>query len=176
VNVNNAIILDRNRDVEGAALAYEGLLEERVQGDILANLLALYWQATDFGFARELGLKNDFIERAEARLWDLLDNPVPSYRSIPEYYFWTRYIKWADLGEEFSPDECAALVQKYPDYREPIAFIFIASNGRELEAEARQLLDRYISNATVRSSYVASLISSVLRQKSAPVFRPLRPK
>lgn len=163
MNIGVAIRLDREGKLASAARAYEDLLEAHVKsGEVLANLLVLYWQATDFGFWTTKGLSPEFVDVAGRRLWTMLSWEDSSLVRLPEYLFWSRYIRWADLNEGFSFDECISIMREYPDYPEPAMFAYAASEGRQMKREAEQLLESCSTIGTVRANYVTSVLSSSL--------------
>ena len=163
-----ALEADRQGQIEKAAIEYESALANDAD-DLVStmNLMVLYWQSTDYGFSLAHQLLQPFIANAGTRLAELLKTAKQRFTERPEVRFWSKYIAWADLGDSFDPDECRALLDRYPDYLEPAMLLFSLSQGVEAEDIANDLLIRCRADNTTRSRYVISVIEGVLKRKNA---------
>ena len=70
--------------------------------DVYLNLSALYWQATEFGFAAGHRLSTTFMSHAARRVGPLLDEALNRFSGAAGPVFWKRYIEWIDLGQELT--------------------------------------------------------------------------
>ena len=166
MNITDAIALDRSGDVVQASSAYEQvLLTETTPSDALVNLIVLYWQSTDYGFSVSRSLPASFVERASARLHILLNNGDRQNLFRADFLFWRRYIGWADLGEAFDLDECRRIMRSDRNYLEPAMFIFSVSEGEECLEQAKILLEQCVSEGTIRSKYVESVIKGLMKRR-----------
>ena len=168
MSLEQAIASDRAGDIVAAADLYEQVLDRGgATLQALLNAIVLYWQATDPGLSAAKKLSAAFIDRASKRMTELLAQAERAFPESTEVAFWSRYIAWADLGEELSPNLCRELLRRDPACSVPAMFIFSQTNGAECEPEARGLLARCQQDQTARSRYVASVIAGVLKRTTA---------
>jgi hypothetical protein len=161
----DAVAADRKGELRLAASGYEQLLAAgETSLEILLNLAVLYWQATDTGMAAAKKLSPDFLATAGRRFPELLAEAQRRFPTSTEPRFWGRYIAWADLGESFGGDECRKLLREDPATLAPAMHLFAASEGKEAEAEALELLRQCEVEGTTRANYLASVIRGVLKR------------
>ena len=166
-----AIELDRAGDLPAAASAYEAcLIEGRELPEAMANLMALYFQSTDYGVWSGSGLDLAFVRHAGERLGQLIQDAEQDELRWSEVGFWARYIKWADWGEVFSIEECREFMRRDPANIEP-AFHLYALTG-EREADALRLLHPKGGLPTVRASYVSAVVQSAMDVRKGRGVRP----
>ena len=121
MTLSEALEADRQGQIEQAATRYELLLSEGPPTlVVLLNLAVLYWQATDPGLAAAKRLTPEFLARASSRFPELLTEAERSFPRNAEARFWRRYIRWADLGEPFSREECQQLLREDPSTLVPV--------------------------------------------------------
>jgi hypothetical protein len=167
MNLSDALAADRAGDVETAAGRYEEVL---AGGDrslrVMMNLALLYWQATDPGLAAARRLTSDFLATAGRRGAELLDEAGRQFPQSTAARFWKRYIAWADLGELFGIEECRQLLREDPAVLIPAMYVFAASQGRDMQTEAHELLRQCREDGTTGARYVVSVIEGVMRRSS----------
>jgi hypothetical protein len=162
---DDAIAADRDGRLLNAADLYEKVLEREGRSlEIFLNLAVLYWQVSDFGFWAEKGLPEKFVKHAGVRLYDLLDAEFNAYRKCEEARFWKKYILWADLGEEFSAEECEDMLRNDQCAVSPVMFLFAESKGKHYREQAMELLAQCQVECTTRARYVQSVIEGVLKR------------
>lgn len=165
MSLSDAIASDRAGDMAAAAAAYEEALAtgERSLSAFL-NLAILYWQATDFGISANNKLEQRLITHAGARFPILLAEAQRAFPQSAEPEFWRRYIRWADLGEEFPVDACRELLQRDPTTLVPAMHQFSLTQGREGHDQALELLRQAREDGTARGRYVTSVVEGVLKR------------
>lgn len=175
MTLDDALAADCDGRVREAAAAYESvLLSAPVDLTALVNLTVLYWQATDFGYSASRHLDVEFVAEAAKRIPELLTMAHERCTGRPEIEFWTKYIRWIDLGEPFDSEDCRQLLNRYPEYLEPAVVLFLRTGGAESEAETMRLLESCSRNPTTRCRYIASVIEGVLtRNKGRYARAPL---
>jgi hypothetical protein len=167
MSLSNAIAADRAGNLEMAAAAYEASLaagEKNLAGFL--NLAVLYWQATDFGLSTARKLDPQFVGHAGRRFPLVLAEAHRVFPESTEVQFWKKYIPWADLGEEFSLDECRGLFLRDPAALVPAMHLFVQTNGGMYRNEALELLRQCHHEGTTRGRYVASVVEGVLKRAS----------
>lgn len=165
MSLAEALTLDRGSDLEAAASAYEEVLSSGdVSELVLLNLALLYWQATDPGLAAARRIEPDFMAIASRRCPELLDEAERRFPRSTAVRFWRRYIDWADLGQPFAREDCAALLREDPSELVPALYLFTSSHGAEAGDEARRLLVRARQDGTTGARYVASVLEGVMRR------------
>ena len=156
-----ALKFEADGDWAAACSAYEQALAAGGNDpDGYVNLLVLYWQRAEYGFAAAAGLDARSVAEAGERWSAMLRQPPGWAAETAPYRFWSRYIRWAEFGETFEVEECIDLLQREPGYTEPAFFVFSASGGRRYGDEARAVLRRTRSDPSVRAKYVRSVIES----------------
>lgn len=162
----DAIAADRAGRLEAAAAAYEAILagDERSLVARL-NLALLYWQATDFGLSTAHTLDPTFVAHAGERYPMLLVEAHQSFPESTEVQFWRKYIPWADLGEEFSLDECRELLQRDPTKLVPAMYLFGKAQDGTYQDEALELLRQCQREPTTGNRYIGSVVEGVLKRK-----------
>jgi hypothetical protein len=160
-----AIAADRAGRIETAAAAYEAVLArgERPLPTIL-NLAILYWQSTDYGMSAANKLAPTFVALAGKRFPELLAEAQRSFPLSVEAEFWSKYIRWADSGEDFSAEECTQLLRRDPMTLVPAMHLFASTQGQEGHDEALELLRQSREEGTTRGRYIASVVEGVLRR------------
>lgn len=169
MSLADAIRADREGRLEEAATLYEAALaagESTLQGFL--NLALLYWQATDYGLSTAKGLNPSFVAQAGQRFRELLSEGGKAYPQSTEIRFWLKYIPWADLGQEFPPEECRRLLLDDPSVLTPVLYLFNPSQGEEFRAEAIELLGRCREDGTIRAQYIASVLEGILKRAAWP--------
>lgn len=167
MNVDDALTADRAGDLKRAAARYEELLASGAADlDTWLNLAVLYWHATDPGMAAAQKLPRELLAKAGERFPELLAEAERRFPGRTEPRFWGRYVAWADLGEPFDRAECLELLREDPESLVPAMHVFAVSQGKDSEAEARELLRRCHADGTTRSRYVASVIEGVMRRST----------
>jgi len=157
-----AVRLDRDRTLIEAAASYEQVdLSERLPGDAIANLMALYWQATDFGYSSAYALPRSFVAHAGDRLEQLLAVEYSMNRQ-PEPFFWKRYVRWIEYGESLSVEDCQQLMTMHSDYVEPAFHAYSLSGGAVCGELVGALVTRCKKVGTIRAEYVVSVIESTM--------------
>lgn len=163
--LQDAISADRAGDMVAAAGAYEAALAagERSLSAFL-NLAILYWQATDFGISSSKRLEQKFIAHAGTRFPVLLVEAQRAFPQSTEPEFWRRFIRWADLGEDFPVDACRELLGRDPTTLIPAMHQFSLTQGREGRDQALELLRQIREDGTTRGRYVTSVLEGVLKR------------
>jgi len=166
MNLADALAADGAGNLEVAAAAYEASLagDERTLTALL-NLALLYWQATDFGLSTAKNLDPEFVAKAGERFPVVLAEAHRAFPESTEVQFWKKYIAWADLGEEFSLDECRKLLQRDPTTLVPAMYLFAQTRGDAYQEEALELLRQCQQEPTTKNRYVASVLAGVLKRK-----------
>src|SRR6185312_8973517 len=158
MSVREALKAESEGRIELAAGLYESCLQaEGLPAEYLVNLIVLYWQATDPGIAAAHQF-DAFMTRAAERMRSLFAFAAQTFPASPEVAFWKKYIDWCDFGGLFAPEECRALLAEHPEYREPVAFLYMTSRHREHVDEALDLFLECSAKETIRAQYVASLV------------------
>ena len=161
----HAIAADRDGRLIDAAELYEELLAEEAHSlEVFLNLSVLYWQVSDFGFWTGKGLPEKFVKHAGGRLHDLLGVEFYAYRECVEARFWKKYILWADLGEEFTAEECEGMLRSNQRVVSPFMFLFAETKGNHYREQAMELLAECRAERTTRARYVQSVIEGVLKR------------
>lgn len=166
----DAVAADQAGDLELAASEYETSLSgESASLRGMVNLAVLYWQATDFGLSTAKGLKPAFVARAGERCSEVLAQARRSFPGSSEVAFWERYIAWADLGEQFSADDCRQLLAEDPTTLVPAMHLFALSGGESYQDEALALRHECQQEGTTRGRYVLSVIEGVMKRAKLAV-------
>ncbi len=156
MTLDAALAADCAGETELAADLYEEALASRAQSvETLLDIAILYWQATDPGH-REF--RAGFLERADARCEQILDQARLAFPENTEVEFWQRYIHWADLGEVLTIEDCRKLLQRDPTTLLPAMFIWMQTLGRECVEQVSMLRREYGKCRTARARYVTSVI------------------
>lgn len=167
MNVSEAVAADRSGHLEEAANLYERAVGAgNASLETLLNLAVLYWQVTDYGISTALGLRKEFIDTAGRRFPEILARAEHEHPASGEVKFWRRYIRWADLGESLTSEDCASFMEREPSVLTPAMHIYAQSGGAEAEASAMELLRRCKDDGTTRARYVYSVIDGVRRRRS----------
>ena len=165
MSLSEARAADRAGEVESAAARYE---ETLAAGDhslhLLLDLALLYWQSTDPGLAAAKNLGPEFLNRAGRRTPELLEEAARAFPGSTAVRFWKRYIDWADLGEPLDVEECRQLLLEDPTVLVPAMHVFAASQGRDMQTEAHELLRQCREGGTTGDRYVASVIEGVMKR------------
>lgn len=167
MSLEEATRSDGEGAVEKAASLYEeALVSGECAPEAFLNLLILYWQATDYGFSTARALRSEFVAKAGKRIPGLLRNAAEALPGNSEVRFWQRYIPWADLGDEFSVEECERFLHEDPRNLVPAMYLYSQSEGKKWQDEARELLRRCSSDASHRSKYITSVLQGVMKRGS----------
>lgn len=163
--LSEARAADRAGELQSAAELYEQAL---ATGDhslqVLLDLALLYWQSTDPGLAAAKKLESEFLARAGIRARELLGEAVRAHPVSTASRFWQRYIEWADLGEPLDAEECKRLLREDPTVLIPAMHVFAESQGRDMQAEAHELLEKCRDDGTTGARYVVSVIEGVIKR------------
>ncbi len=167
MSLADAIAADQAGSLEVAAAAYEVVVAADERNLVaLLNLAVLYWQATDFGLSTAKKLDPKFVGYAGTRFPVLLTEAERAFPESTEVQFWMKYIPWADLGEEFSLDECRELLLRDPTTLVPAMYLFAQTQGGTYRDEALELLRQCQREGTTRGRYIASVVEGVLKRTS----------
>src|SRR5690349_17354764 len=94
-----ALSLDIQQDIEKAANVYEIAIKMPDSTlDAFLNLACLYWESTDLGFNAGTHLESGSMEKAEKRMWEVLNEAEAKYGNYPEIDFWRLYFQFTTLG------------------------------------------------------------------------------
>jgi hypothetical protein len=169
MSLSDARAADRAGELESAAARYEEVLatgERSVK--LLLDLALLYWQSTDPGLAAAKNVGPDFLARAGRRTPELLEEAARAFPGSTAVRFWKRYIAWADLGDALDVEECRALLREDPAELVPAMHVFAASQGQDMQAQARELLRQCREDGTAAARYVVSVIEAVMKRARQP--------
>jgi hypothetical protein len=156
---------DNKQTIARAAELYEqAIASGDMVLDTLINLAVLYWQITDYGFWSALDLDGDLVTRAGSRTNEILTLAQQRFPDAPEHRFWSKYIAWIDLGEDFEVSECRRLLADFPGYLEPAIYLFPATQRREGREQVLALLEQCSGENTCRVRYVRAVAESGLKQ------------
>lgn len=163
MDVEQALQLDMVRNMVGAAEAYEHVLQaDPANLSVLLNLLAIYWQSTDYGISASLSLPVEFIVVSGQRLSELMSYLKERYSDDPAAQFWTMYVGWTDYGGELDLELCRRLLKDYPSYLEPVMPLYMQGVDGEFGEKVDRLRNDCRTNSTERCRYIASVLTSHL--------------
>ena len=161
-----ALELDRDDDFPvKAADAYEEVLREHPGcRDALVNLIGLYFSTLDAGYSAAHHLSQEFIDRADRRVIELVTHGLRATPLDTELDFWKRYFEFRACGEDwakvFSPEYESAVARG--ESLVPYLALFITYKGEKYEPEARSLLAAVREGRTRRERELRSVLESVL--------------
>lgn len=165
MSVSDARAADRAGALQSAAAQYEDAIAAGDHSPHLLLALALpYWQATDPGLAAANRLDEGFLAKAGRRMPELLEQATRAYPESAAIRFWRRYISWTDLGAPLDAEDCRALLREDPTELVPVMPVFVATEGRDMQAEALELLRRCHEDGTTGARYVVSVIEGVMHR------------
>jgi len=148
-----------------AAVLYEDQLGGAASNRTLLNLAVLYWQCTDPGVAAGMGLSADQMDHASRRTSELLDEVIRLYPGDTEARFWTRYIRWADLGDPFTLEEAERFARTDSSSLIPWMAVLSFSRGERGVPEAQALLRQLAGDRSTLAGYARSVVESVLESR-----------
>jgi hypothetical protein len=162
VRLAEATVADREGRVEDAAVLYEeALAGGPIPLDATLDLAVLYWCATDYGFILSHRLPVEFLPRAQMRHREVLAEAARLFPGRVEVEFWRRYVAYVDRGEALVVEEARRWRRAHPQYLEPAAFVYLASQGTDAAEDARALVVRAREDPTTRKRYLASVVDAV---------------
>ena len=129
MSLDSARSADRAREYVSAAALYEEVVTTEPTLRVMLDLALLYWRSIDPGISARFHLSGPFIETADRRAFELLDEAQRRFPSSTEARFWSRYIHWTDRGVEFEPEECRRLLKEDPAVLVPALYLFSVSAG-----------------------------------------------
>jgi len=164
-SLQEARAAEERGELELAATIYEEILAEGNRTlDVFLDLAVMYWQATDFGLIAAKNLSKEFISRAATRAPELLSEATLAFPESTEAEFWLAYIRWADLGDALTVQQCKTLLQRDPGTLVPAMHVFGQTDGQDCIAEAMELRRQCATLKTRRCSYIVSVIEGVSRR------------
>ena len=160
-----ALELDRSDHPVEAADAYEEALREHTSlRDAQVNLVGIYFAALDGGYSAAHHLSQEFIDRSDKRLNELV-NGLGLALQDTELDFWKRYYKVRVLGESWDkafPIGYEKIVIN-GSYLAPYLALFLSAGGKKYELELRHLLEEVRESRTQRERELKSVVESVIR-------------
>ena len=143
-----------------AAWAYEKSLvaNDSELADYM-NLAALYFTCMDGGYSAYHHLEPPFIETAEQRFFELLDEAEKKWGSDAEIIFWRHFFPFVHYGGEPFQDLCKTLIERGRS-RVPYVYLYAFIDQAKYAREAELLLDDVRSGSTARERYIRSVLQS----------------
>lgn len=172
VTFNEALCAEREGNYELAAQGYERLLSIRPEKSIYLNLIGIYFQAWDPGFAAGNHLSREFMDQAGKGLLRVLQEGMASFPDDPDIAFLNRYIRWKELGDPLSDAECAEALKDMESWPLPI----LRLPPEMAAAEQIEALEKWCgASGTELASYVLSVLQGCWRDETRfPRKRPRR--
>jgi hypothetical protein len=152
-----ALELDK-ADVNAAeiAWAYElALKESDAQPILFMNLVALYFECNDTGFAAANRLSQPFFDFSYYRAQEVLDLAEKRHGPLTEILFWRLYLRERVLAEDVAEENYIALASR-GDSDLPYLPPFLSSNRTRYGDEATRLFSAAQKQDTTRLRYIYS--------------------
>lgn len=155
-----------DRPVEAAAAYERALAEGGASLDVHLDLIAIYLASQDFGYQAQHRLSDDFIRRADARYWEVLDTVESRFGSSDMIEFWRRYYRWFAYGEH---EEQGPALRKIYEHGQVLEACVVADDAdlARLVPRLRALYQLCKDGRTERTRYFRSLAESGLRLAGA---------
>jgi regulator of protease activity HflC (stomatin/prohibitin superfamily) len=150
---------DRADQPVEAAAAYEQVIAEgEADLETFLNLAVLYFQCCDGGYLARHSLSKDFVEQADKRALELLDEAENRYGSNNELEFWRLFINYA-YGADASAQTSLELALRGPS-SVPYFHLFSLPGGEAYAEEARMLLASVREGKTAKERFIKSVLES----------------
>jgi len=164
--LESALAFDASDNPVEAANAYEEAIKQEDVGlDAFMNLAVLYFECTDPGYFCAKKLDQEFINRASAGMFRVLEQSYTRFGHQPEALFWKLYFDWFSKFADPRYDDCRQLAKATPVaclhlLGEPDGKAYCEPGLTVPQAEA--LLQAVKSRKTVRERYIDSVVRSWL--------------
>jgi len=160
-----AIELDVAGRIEDAAEQYERAIAERgVPIEAFLNLAFIYWQATDYGFLTTHGLTPAFVERADTRCSEILEEAQDRYPDHLELVFWSRYFDYMTLGEPPLDDGRFLEAMKRDRVEASLVYLFPLRPTPECLPAVRRMIADAEREPTTKNRYIVAVLRGALNR------------
>ena len=158
----NAVTLDRSGRLIEAAEEYERAI---ASGEVslcgIINATILYWRTTDFGLAAALKIPQEFVNEANERYVQLLEDGGRRFPGSTELKFWKKYIARIEYGDAIDIEFCERLLREDPHTLAPAMYIYVVSERKQAIDETNKLLKECKEDGTYRAKYIMGVIEAV---------------
>lgn len=160
-----ALELDSKDSPAEAAWAYEiAICAPGAECDTFLNLVALYLECSDFGYAAGKGLSDAFVNAAAERARDVLGEAEKRFGETTDVCFWRLYTR-ERIGYEEVPDQEYEELTRQNDSLLPCFRLYVSSGGAKYRDEIRQLLAQVEDGGTARKRHIKSVLESPVLPK-----------
>ncbi len=159
-----AVRQDIAENYDEAIKNYEDAIreDENVHTDAFTNLACMYWTlANGPPFIFEAGI----TDRWSAIAWDrypiILEMGFKRQADTLELIFWKRYFAHIVFGEDFTPEECKAMIESHSasESRVPYFFLWLFDKEKYIPERA-ELLRQCEKERTTKNRYIISILST----------------
>ncbi len=162
MELRKAVECDTKGNHRQAIQLYEEVLRstDPVPIDVYINLAFLYWK-----YATQLPFLPDVVEElgqaGTERFPVILEQGLSKFPNSPELHFWEKYFPYRALFQEFTREECEAIVRKYGDPQSIIPYFFLWLFDKVKYSEKRGLLLKQCDELpTAKNRYIKSVLET----------------
>jgi len=159
-----AVSQDIAKNYDEAIKSYEDAIRdnENIHTDAFTNLAFIYWSlANEPPFAFEPGISEKWSIIAGERFPIILEMGILRQPDTVELIFWKRYFAHIVLGEDFTPEECKAIVQGHSTGESRVPYFFLwLFDKKSYIGERVALLRRCEEERTTKNRYIISILSN----------------
>jgi hypothetical protein len=134
---------------------------ETASADTFINLSFLYW---NFGwlappeFVWPHNIPEEWQIEAAEKLDEIIQLGIQKFPDNVEFYFWHRYYMLFSIGEDFTHEECLAIVNKYGLGDNLAPAFFLHYEVEKYRKDAEELYRRCIAMPSTKNSYIAAVL------------------
>jgi tetratricopeptide (TPR) repeat protein len=166
--MSNKFVEAVSQDIAGnydeAIKNYEDAIfeNENIHTDAFANLAFIYW---NLAFASPFEIKPDIADRwsiiGGQRYLIILEMGIKSQADTLELIFWKRYFAHIVFGEDFTPEECEAMIESHSASKSRVPYFFLwLFDKKKYIAERVELLRQCEEEPTTKNRYIISILST----------------
>jgi hypothetical protein len=159
-----AVKRDIAENYDEAIKSYEEVILENeiVHTDAFTNLAVIYWK---LAFASPSEIKPDVADRwsiiGGERYPIILDMGIERQADILELIFWKRYFAHIVFGEDFTPEECKAMIESHSASESRVPYFFLwLFDKKKYSAQRTELLQKCEKEKTTKNRYIISILST----------------
>jgi hypothetical protein len=159
-----AVRQDIAQNYDEAIKNYEDAIfeNEATHTDAFTNLAFIYWSlANEPPFAFEPGVSDRWSIIAGERFQIILEIGIQRQPDTLELIFWKRYFAHIVFGEDFTPEECKAMIESHSASASRVPYFFLwLFDKKTYLPERAELLIQCEKVKTAKNRYIASVLST----------------
>lgn len=146
-----------------AANAYERAIDSGEQSiEAFIDLAVLYWVCTDGGYLAHHHLSQEFVDRADRRAREVLDEAARRFGPNAEIAFWQYYFDHISYGKPSDASFCEALLES-GESLVPSFHLYCLTGKATHRQRCEALRSAAKNRRTERERYLWSVADSALR-------------